>query len=247
VGADFLRRSIAPLQKRDRFAWRYGDVGDRMRLYPGLTNNLSVYGHGWLCEQLFGSLRPFKLPARVVPLNINSALDQILKWMPDCNAYGVAADWQLPELDAEIEWVSNLEERASRVEGNMFKCTSTAEAEFIRRRIEEDKALRATGKARPGGEEKEEEEEAEDEGSSHGKSEGNTMEEAAGGEPAGVEALYAAATEAQERDEAEEAEQPEGEWLATGPQAPEPDLEQRPHRRVSRGTMTSTLRLSPRG
>ena len=65
VGADFLWRRIAPLQKRDRTAWLYGDAGDRMRLYPGLTNNLSVYGHGWLCEHQLGSLRKFKLLRRV--------------------------------------------------------------------------------------------------------------------------------------------------------------------------------------
>ena len=103
VGANFLRRRIAPLQKRGIFAWWYGDAGDRMRLYPGLTNNLSVYGHTWLCGQLFRSLGPFKFPARVVPLNVNSALDQILKCMSDCNAYGVAGDWQLRELDGELE------------------------------------------------------------------------------------------------------------------------------------------------
>ena len=60
-----------------------------MRLYPGLTNNLTVYGHGWLCEQLFGELGPFHLSAGVVPLHLNSARDQILMWMPECNAYGV--------------------------------------------------------------------------------------------------------------------------------------------------------------
>ena len=74
-----------------------------MRLYPGLANNLSVYGHSWLREQLFESLGTFKLLARVVPLNVNSSLDQILKWMPDCNAYVVVRDWQLPELDEELE------------------------------------------------------------------------------------------------------------------------------------------------
>ena len=75
VGDDFLRRRITPLQKRDRFAWRYGYAADKMRLYLGPTNKLSVYAHGWLCKQLFGSLGLFKLPARVVPLNINFARD----------------------------------------------------------------------------------------------------------------------------------------------------------------------------
>ena len=74
-----------------------------MRIYPSLANNLSIYGHGWICEQLFGSLGPFNLPSRVVLLDINSDWDHILKWMPDCNAYGVEADWQLPELDSKIE------------------------------------------------------------------------------------------------------------------------------------------------
>jgi hypothetical protein len=142
-----------------------------MRLYPGLINNLSVYGHDWLCEQLFSSLGPFKLPAGVVPLNVNSAFDQILKWMPDCNAYGVASDWQLPKLDTELEWTSNLVERATRVENNMFKRTSMIEAEFIRRRIKEDKAFRTAKKARPRRVEEEEEGEAEDGGSSHDRSE----------------------------------------------------------------------------
>lgn len=61
--------------------------------------------------------------------------------MPYCNAYGVAADWQLPELDAELEWASSLEESATRVENNIFKRTFKVEAEFIKRRLEEDKAL----------------------------------------------------------------------------------------------------------
>ena len=51
----------------------------------------------------------------------------------------------------------------------MFKRTYKVEEEFIKRRIEEDKALRATAKAKAGKVE-EKEEEAEDEGSSHGRS-----------------------------------------------------------------------------
>ena len=93
VGADFLRRCIAPLQKRDRFAWQYGDAADRMRLLTGLANNLSVYGHAWLYDQLFRSPGLFKLPVNIIPLNINSDRDHILKWMPDCNGHGVASDW----------------------------------------------------------------------------------------------------------------------------------------------------------
>lgn len=192
------------------------------------------------------SLGPFHLPARVVPLHINSARDQILKWMPNCNAYGVEADWQLPEMDAEMQWVSNLEERASRVEGNMFKHTSKAEAEFIRRWIEEDKALRAAGKARLR-EEEEEEDEAEGGGSSDERSEEHAVEGAAGIDPAGVEILQAAAAEAQGGGGVEEAEQPKEEWLAMGPQAPEPDLDQRPRRRANWGTAALLPRQPPRG
>ena len=51
----------------------------------------------------------------------------------------------------------------------MFKRTYKVEEEFIKRRIEEDKALRATAKAKAGKVE-EKEEEAEDEGSSHDRS-----------------------------------------------------------------------------
>ena len=71
VGADFLLRRISPLPERDRPTWLYGDAADMMRLLPGLANNLSVYGHAWLCDQLFGRFELFKLPATVIPLNVN--------------------------------------------------------------------------------------------------------------------------------------------------------------------------------
>ena len=64
-----------------------------MRVLPGLANNLSVYGHAWLCDQLFGCFKLFKLLATIIPLNIKSARDQILKWMPDCNVEGVSSTW----------------------------------------------------------------------------------------------------------------------------------------------------------
>ena len=102
MGEDFLLRPISPLQKRDIQAWLYGDARDRMRLILGLANNLSVYGHAWPCDQLFGRFELFKLPAPVVPLNINSAREKILKWVPDCNAKGVSGSWKLPTLDEEL-------------------------------------------------------------------------------------------------------------------------------------------------
>ena len=79
VGADFLLCGISPLQVRDRPAWLYGDAADRITLLRGLLNNLSVYGHGWLCDQLFRRFELFKLPETVIPMNINSVWDQILK------------------------------------------------------------------------------------------------------------------------------------------------------------------------
>ena len=89
VGADFLVRRILSLHKRDRPTWLYGNTGDRMRLLPGLANNLFVYADAWLCDQLFGRFELFKLPTTVIPLNISSARGQIVKWMPDCNAEGL--------------------------------------------------------------------------------------------------------------------------------------------------------------
>ena len=92
-------------------------AADRMRLLPGLANNLSVYGHDWLWDQLFARFELFKIPATVIPLNINSSRDQILKWMPDCNAEGVSSTWRLPSLDEELHWSSTLVEKATRAKG----------------------------------------------------------------------------------------------------------------------------------
>ena len=61
VGADFLLRRISSLQEWDMPALLYGDATDKMRLLPGLANNLSVYGHAWLCDQLFSRFEMFKL------------------------------------------------------------------------------------------------------------------------------------------------------------------------------------------
>ena len=45
----------------------------------------------------------------------------------------------MPSLDEELEWSSALTERVIRVETKVYKCTSTVEATFIKRRVEEDK------------------------------------------------------------------------------------------------------------
>ena len=113
-----------------------------MRLLPGLAYNFSVYGHAWLCDQLFRCFEMFMLPATVVPLNVNSAWDQILKWMPDYNAEGVSGTWQLPSLDEELQWSNTLVEKATRVEDGMYKRTSAAEVAYILKRVTEDKAAR---------------------------------------------------------------------------------------------------------
>ena len=78
-----------------------------------------------MCDQLFGRFELFKLPANVIPLNVKSARDQILMWMPDCNAQGVASTWQMPTLDEELEWSSTLVEVATTVETRMYKPTSS--------------------------------------------------------------------------------------------------------------------------
>jgi len=134
--------------------------------------------------------------------------------MPDCNAYRVEADWQLPVLVAGIEWVSGLEERASRVENDLVKRTSPAEAAFISKRIAEDRVLRVARKARP---EEEEEEEAEGEGSSDERSQEHEAEEVARLDPTGSGINHSTVVEAQEEGGVEEAERPEEEWLGMGP------------------------------
>nr|XP_020172061.1 protein ENL-like [Aegilops tauschii subsp. strangulata] len=164
--------------------------------------------------------------------------------MPDCNAEGVASTWQLPTLDEELHWSSTLVERAARTETGMYKHTSSTEVAYILKRVEEDKAARLTemekaAKARKG------KGKAEDMSSSHGSSEAQTTEgdageELAGDNFAGLEALAAAATELQEEENAGEAAVLDEEWLAAGPQSPEPDPEQRTRRRTAtRGAAAS--------
>lgn len=235
MGADFLRRRIAPLQKRDRFAWEYKNAADWMRLYPSVANNLTVMSHAWLCEQLFHKAGTSHLPARIVPLHINSAIDQILKWMPDCNANGVKADWQLPSLEDEMEWASSLEEKAIRKETDFTKGTTEEEQEYIRSRLEEARRLKAAGAAG---------DDDEDDGNSSDKE--RVDEEIAGLEAIGAAIAGAKATgsEAVEAEAAgaEGAEAPEEEeGLEVGPQAPE----QR-HRLRKRGSREPVVPSSSR-
>ena len=53
VGADFLRRRIAPLQNKGRPAWDFKNAADIMRLRPGLNNNLtSLAAHSSLPQTI---------------------------------------------------------------------------------------------------------------------------------------------------------------------------------------------------
>ena len=102
-----------------------------MRLYPGLSNNLTVMEHACLCEQLFRSTGTFHLPDQIVPLHINSAKDSILAMMPECNAQGVEPLWPMPTLENEMDWASNLTEKASRIERDLIKATKDEELAYI--------------------------------------------------------------------------------------------------------------------
>nr|XP_020194144.1 uncharacterized protein LOC109779957 [Aegilops tauschii subsp. strangulata] len=164
--------------------------------------------------------------------------------MPDCNAEGVASAWQLPTLDEELQWSSTLVERATRAKTGMYKRTFVAEVAYILKRVEEDKAARLAEmeKAAKAGKGKGK---AEDMSSSQGGSEVQTTEGAAeeelvGDNFAGLEALAAAATEFQEKEEVYAVAGLNKEWLAAGPQAPEHDPHQRTRRRAAaRGAATS--------
>ena len=98
IGADFIRRRIAPLHNKGRPAWLFTNAADIMRLRPGLDHNFTVMGHAHFYQRLFQldvncdgevertgkaaratakagkvTKRPlFKLPTGVVPLCNNS-------------------------------------------------------------------------------------------------------------------------------------------------------------------------------
>jgi len=81
VGADFLRRRIAPLQERKRAAWEFENAADIMRLHPGLNYNFTVLELNAMLQAQFkyDSAHPewFALPPGVVPLCNSSALSAI--------------------------------------------------------------------------------------------------------------------------------------------------------------------------
>lgn len=116
VGADFLRRRIAPLQNKGRPAWDFKNAIDIMRLHPGLNNNLTVLQHTTLCHALFRPDGKTTLPARIIPLCNNSALSSIIAMMPECNTHGFVGDWVAPSEERVQKFFDNLTEKAIREE-----------------------------------------------------------------------------------------------------------------------------------
>ena len=101
VGADFLRRRIAPLQERGRPAWEFKNSADIMRLRPGLNFNFTVLELDAMLLELFkrDPQHPFMLPRNVVPLCNNYSLDRIRAMMPLCDSHGIAPTRQEPADD----------------------------------------------------------------------------------------------------------------------------------------------------
>ena len=163
VGADFLWRRIAPLQKRARFAWEYKNAADVMRLHTGLGNNLTVLQHASLRLQLFRSSGKFDLPEGVVPLCVNSAKDSILAMMPSCNAHGVEGGWQEPSAKDVQAWQASLTERPTRKENDLIRDTTEDELAHIAGRVAEAGMAGAAGSSRSAAAEDEEEEAADEE------------------------------------------------------------------------------------
>src|SRR4051812_377180 len=102
VGADFLRRRIAPLQERRRPAWEFQNAADIMRLRPGLNFNFTVLVLNSMLQELFkyDPQHPevFRLPRGVVPL-CNNSLDRIRALMPLCDSHGIDPAWIEPADD----------------------------------------------------------------------------------------------------------------------------------------------------
>ena len=112
VGADFLRRRIAPLQERRRPAWEFQNSADIMRLRPGLNFNFMVLELDAMLLELFkrDPQHLFMLPRDVVPLCNNSSLDRIRAMMPLCDSHGIAPTWQEPVDDVVRAFFDDLVE-----------------------------------------------------------------------------------------------------------------------------------------
>jgi hypothetical protein len=151
VGADFLRRRIAPLQDRKRPAWEFKNAADIMRLRPGLNFNFTVLELEAMLQELF-KLDPehpelFRLPREIVPLCNNSSLSRIITMMPLLNAHGLDPTWGEPSEERVRDFFDNLVERPVRKDEQegLTRATTEAELAYIANRIEEARAAAEAG------------------------------------------------------------------------------------------------------
>jgi hypothetical protein len=153
VGADFLRRRIAPLQQRGRPASEWKNPADIMRLRPGLINNFTILQHDFFMRELFKQEidpekreKAFTLPKHIVPLCNNSALSPIIAMMPRCNAHSVEVTWDVPsELNVRQFFDTTVEKPIRDEKKWLVRDTTEQELEFIARRVEEDQLAREAG------------------------------------------------------------------------------------------------------
>ena len=149
VGADFLRRRIAPLQERGRPAWEFKNSADIMRLRPGLNYNFTVLELDAMLLELFkrDPQHPFTLPRGVVPLCNNSSLDRIRAMMPLCDSHGIVPTWQEPADDVVRAFFDTLEELPVRADEqkSLTRDTTDEELQLIATRAEEAAAAAAAG------------------------------------------------------------------------------------------------------
>ena len=149
VGADFLRRRIAPLQERGRPAWEFKNSADIMRLRPGLNYNFTILELDAMLLELFkrDPQHPFTLARGVVPLCNNSSLDRIRAMMPLCDSHGIVPTWQEPADDIVQAFLDNLEEVSVRAneQKSLTRDTTDEELQRIATRAEEVAAVAAAG------------------------------------------------------------------------------------------------------
>ena len=149
VGAEFLRRRIAPLQERGRPAWEFKNSADIMRLRPGLNYNFTVLELDAMLLELFkrDPQHPFMLARGVVPLCNNSSLDRIRAMMPLCDSHGIVPTWQEPADDVAQAFFDNLEEVPVHTDKqkSLTRDTTDEELQRIATRAEEVAAAAAAG------------------------------------------------------------------------------------------------------
>ena len=160
IGADFIRRRIAPLHNKGRPAWDFRNAADVMRLRPGLNHNFTVLQHAHLCQRLFQlkvdevgrvertgkaektgkaakSDSLFELPAEVVPLSNNSCLTAIIAMMPVFNVHGLDSTCAEPKAELVQVFFDKLSERYVHDEPQLIRATTEEELVYIAARAEE--------------------------------------------------------------------------------------------------------------